>query len=59
MSDQTDQNTQEVVINSDDITQVGGAPKKQLTITKKKTPTNPESILAKPKITIKSKTKSI
>jgi DNA-directed RNA polymerase I, II, and III subunit RPABC2 len=59
MSDQTDQNAQEVVINSDDIAQVGGAPKRQLTITKKKTPTNPESILAKPKTTSKtSKPKS-
>ena len=54
MSDQTDQNAQEVVINSDDIAQVGGAPKRQLTITKKKTPTNPESILAKPKTTSKT-----
>jgi DNA-directed RNA polymerase I, II, and III subunit RPABC2 len=59
MSDQNDQNAQEVVINSDDIAQVGGAPKRQLTITKKKTPTNPESILAKPKTTSKtSKPKS-
>ena len=54
MSDQTEQNAQEVVINSDDIAQVGGAPKRQLTITKKKTPTNPVSILAKPKTTSKT-----
>jgi len=54
MSEQTEQSTQEIVINSDDIAQVGGAPKRQLTVTKKKTPTNPESILAKPKTTSKT-----
>ena len=53
-TEQTEQNAQEVVINSDDIVQSGGAPKRQLTITKKKTPINPESILAKPKTIVKS-----